>query len=123
LMSRSTERALPWGQEQQVMINIAGLEKAAVLAALYNNAKIQGRGIHHPGGSGAMTTEHAARLLADDPTGGGRVAYEYLNGRVMKLDLRGDEIDPWLYDRDNGEGKAARVIDNLRRTRSVEEII
>jgi hypothetical protein len=43
---------------------------------------------------------------------------------VLKLDPREDnEFDPRPYDRDNGNGQAARVIENLRRTGSVEEII
>jgi hypothetical protein len=73
-----------------------------------------------------MTVEEAAHHLAGpgDPSRGGKGTFDYLNGRVLKLDLRDDaEFDPRLYDRDNGEGKAARVIENLRRTGSFEEII
>lgn len=39
-----------------------------------------------------------------------RIYFDYLQGRVMKVDLAGDELDPRLYDRDNGEGAARRAI-------------
>jgi len=42
--------------------------------------------------------------------------FDYLSGRVMKVDLSSDELDPWLYDRDNGQGAAARMINALRAT-------
>ena len=32
----------------------------------------------------------------------------------MKVDLSQDTFDGWLYDRDNGEGTAQKVIDELR---------
>jgi len=54
-----------------------------------------------------MTTEEAASLLES------HTYFDYLKGRVMKVDLSGDELDPWLYDRDNGHGAAKRVIDSL----------
>ncbi len=41
--------------------------------------------------------------------------FDYLAGRVMKIDLSGDELDPRLYDRDLGQGAAERTIDALRR--------
>lgn len=103
------------------MVSIAGLDKAALLAALYNNAKIQGRGIGHATAE-PMTAEEASRVI-----GGNneqlRMSFDYLRGRVLKIELAGDEMEEWLYDRDNGEGKAGRVIDNLRTTGSVAEII
>jgi hypothetical protein len=97
------------------MISIQGLDKGALIAALYNNAKIQGLGVHNPAGSSSMTAEQAASLR--------RLSFDYLNGRTLKIDVSGDEFEEWLYDRDNGQDKAARVIENLRRTGSVEEII
>lgn len=42
------------------------------------------------------------------------IYFDYLNGKVMKVDLGQDEFDPRLYDRDNGEGAAQRAIDNLK---------
>lgn len=75
---------------------ITGLDKAEVLAALYNGAAPQGRGFLHfvPGDAtpGQMSEVIAAR--------GGNLDFDYLQGRVMKVHLSGDEFDPWLYDRD-----------------------
>lgn len=107
------------------VVSIAGLDKADVLAALYNNAKMQGLGISHAEGSMAMSREQAAHHLAGPGTwiGEPKGCFDYLNGRVMKVDLTGEAFDPRLYDRDNGDGKAARVVANLRATGSVEEII
>ena len=89
-------------------IDIKGLDKADVLAALYNGARAQGLGFLHAT-NGDMTRE-AAQALLDS----GQTYFDYLHGRVMKVDLSGDELNPWLYDRDNGEGAAITVIRQLR---------
>ena len=39
---------------------------------------------------------------------------DYFQGRVIKCDISGDTADPWLYDRDNGEGAFQRVVSQLR---------
>jgi hypothetical protein len=57
-----------------------------------------------------MRIEEAQRLLESQDY------FDYLNGRVMKISLKGDELDPWGYDRDNGSGEALRVITELRAT-------
>lgn len=88
-------------------IDIAGLDKAAILAALYNNARPQGRG-HLVAQPGDMTIEQARALVK------GRTSFDYIQCRALKIHLSGDTLDPWLYDRDNGEGAAARAIDALR---------
>jgi len=90
------------------MINISTLDKAEVLAALYNNSKQQGMGFMDARGGRQITKEQAAELL------GKGTYFDYLYGRVMKVELRGDTLDPWLYDRDNGEGAAAKAIENIQ---------
>lgn len=88
------------------MIDISKLDKGEVLAALYNNSKPQGLGfLHHD--SAKMDKSEANDLLAEG------TYFDYLKGRVMKVDLRGDELDPRLYDRDNGEGAALRALSHL----------
>jgi hypothetical protein len=95
------------------VIDIAGLDKAAVLAALYNAARPQGMGFmqYDPA---PMTVEAAQTIV-----GVGRLYFDYLVGRVMKVDIAKDQIDPWGYDRDNGDGAAKVVIDSLRSTGEV----
>jgi len=88
-------------------INIKGLDKSAVLAALYNNAKPQGMGILHYDPR-PMTYEQAQVILAS-----GQTNFDYLKGRVMKVDLSKDEFNPRLYDRDNGDGAALRALESI----------
>lgn len=90
------------------MINIEGLDKARVLCALYNMSKVQGMGIFQATGK-QMLVEEARELLTHD------TYFDYLHGKVMKIDLKSDiEFEEWMYDRDNGQGAAERVIKLLR---------
>lgn len=90
------------------MVNIRGLKKSAVLAALYNASKPQGLGFLHFDPT-PMAEEEAEELLKMGDY------FDYLKGRVMKVDLSNDDyFEEWLYDRDNGSGAAQRVINKLR---------
>jgi hypothetical protein len=102
------------------MIDIHDLNKADVLRVLYNNARPLGMGWlqYEPGN---MSPEEAESYLADPDSqdngvfgSHGQTRFDYLKGRVMKVDLSGDELNPRLYDEDNGTGAAARVIATLR---------
>lgn len=86
-------------------INIANLSKVAVFRALYNNARVQGLGVLHATDED-MTLEQAAEEFGDG-------VFDYHRGRVMKVDLRGDELRVRAYDRDNGEGAARRALYDL----------
>lgn len=89
------------------MIDISKLNKAEVLAALYNSSRQQGMGLLNPEGRQQMNKEQAADLL-------GKITYfDYLQGRVMKVDLKGDSFNEGLYDRDNGSGAARAAISHL----------
>jgi len=39
---------------------------------------------------------------------------DYFNGRVFKADISGKLFDAGLYNRDNGQGAAERIVSNLR---------
>jgi hypothetical protein len=93
-------------------ISIAGIDKAVLLAELYNNARPQGMGYLHFTPD-VMTDDDARRILAEFPAGR-PIRFDYLKGRVMKVDITGDVLKPWLYDRDNGEGAAANVVELLK---------
>jgi hypothetical protein len=86
------------------MIDLEGKDKAEVLAKLYNASKPLGLGRLHYNPE-PMSVDEAGAIL-----GRGETYFDYLSGRVMKIDLGGDELDPWLYDRDNGEGAAERAL-------------
>ena len=98
-------------------IDISKLDKAEVLAALYNDSKQQGMGFMHSRGAVGMSKEDAAKEIeaVKRERGEGKVSirFDYLHGRVMKVELGGDTLDPWLYDRDNGQGAAARALEPL----------
>ena len=87
-------------------INIAGLDKAEVLAALYNSSRPQGMGFLHftPG---PMSIEEARQLVDEHDY------FDYLNGRVMKISLAKEELRVRLYDRDNGNGAALAALEPL----------
>lgn len=87
-------------------MNISHLSKAKVLAALYNNSKPLGMGAFH-GLPGNMSEEEATKLLEDDSY------FDYVYGRVLKVDLSGDELNTSLYNRDLGEGAAERAIASI----------
>ena len=90
------------------MVNTKGLRKSAVLAALYNASKPQGLGFLHFDPA-PMTEEEAKELLQTS------TYFDYIKGRIMKVDLSNDDgFEEWLYDRDNGNGAAQRVINQLR---------
>ena len=95
-------------------IDISGLDKAEVLMALYDRALVQGLGIldARPGG---LPKDEAEALLRSSPH------FDYLHGRVMKVSLIGDSFDPGLYDRDNGQGAAARALEHLRKTNNTTQ--
>lgn len=89
------------------MVSTKGLDKAEVLCALYNASKVQGMGFLQATGKPMMVSE-AAKILETITD------FDYLYGKVMKIDLRSDEgFEEWLYDRDNGPGAAQKVIDRL----------
>ena len=90
------------------IISIAGLSKAKVLAALYNASKQQGMGFMHQRGALGMTEEQAATELEHSKY------FDYLHGRVMKIALDSDDLETSLYNRDNGQNAAERVIAQLR---------
>jgi hypothetical protein len=97
-------------------MNIAGLDKAEVLAALYNASKQQGLGFLHGRGATGMTVEDARAELAQGTN------FDYLHGRVMKIALDGDDLETRLYNRDNGDGAAERIIEELRSGEPVSDV-
>ncbi len=96
-------------------ISIDGLDKAKVLMALFNGSRPLGLGFLHYDPK-PMAEEVARDLISQG------AYFDYVQGRVMKVDLSGDSFNPWLYDRDNGEGAAKRIVDTLRITGEVNPV-
>ena len=89
-------------KEQKVWIS------QVLLAALYNASRPQGMGFIHY--DPTPMTEAQAQSILD----GGTTYFDYLKGRVMKISLAKDEVETWLYDRDNGSGAAENAVEALR---------
>ena len=91
------------------VVDITELDKAEVLLALYNNSRCLGSGFLQAVNN--YTLQDARRDIDESPDH----YFDYVRRRILKVDLSGDTFDSWLYDRDNGEGAAARAIEKLRR--------
>ena len=89
-------------------IDITGIDKVDLLIGLYHGTHPLGMGIIHndPG----FGSDEAEAALAAEPSG----RLDYVAGRPIKANISGDSFDPWLYDRDAGEGAAQRVVDGLK---------
>lgn len=92
------------------MVDIRGMSKIDVLRALWANSKAQGGSEPHQ----RVPSDEELKKAIGDP--GSDLYFDYFFGRVIKVDLSGDEFDPWLYDRDLGPGAAARAVASLDRT-------
>lgn len=88
------------------MVNIKGLNKAAVLLTLHKNSKAQGMSFLS---LKELTIEECQEIVDQQQ----KLYFDYLHGKVMKVNISGDEFNPWGYDRDNGEGAAQRAINLL----------
>jgi hypothetical protein len=85
-------------------MNIKGISKAKILAALYNASQPQGMGWLQ------ATPDDMSEAEAQKLLDAGQTYFDYVRGRVMKIDLSGDELRTALYDRDNGHGAAEDAI-------------
>lgn len=110
------------------MIDIKGLDKAEVLYALYHNSHAQGMSfLGLPQTKESFTLEHAQELIKEagyNSEGENRpycLYFDYVEGHVIKCNITNDEFDERLYDRDCGEGAAAKAIEYVRE-RKLNEI-
>jgi hypothetical protein len=92
------------------------MDKVEILRKLYDNAKPQGMGFFHFTPE-RMTTEEANILFnsCEDKY------FDYVKGRVMKIDLNGDILDTYLYNRDNGDGSAEYILKDMNGFSEIEE--
>lgn len=127
------------------MINIKGLDKAEVLLALWEGSHAQGmsflgmlngrltiekardmirqqqeNAFEYSGEAPEHTSENHEEYNAKfnawlEKNPDVQLYFDYVAGHVIKCDISGDEFDERLYDRDCGEGRAAKVIEALRR--------
>ena len=94
-------------------MDITGIDKAEILAALYNAARPLGLGVLHFTPED-MTVEDARTMISDyQEDFRGELYFDYVKGRVMKIRLDSNDLETWLYNRDNGDGAAERVIERI----------
>lgn len=91
------------------MIDISGIDKAELLCALHAGSRPLGMGWLHE--KGELTIEEARQMIAD---AGNYLYFDYVTGRVMKVDLSGDTMSGRMYDRDNGQGTCALIVQLVR---------
>lgn len=89
-------------------IDIKGLNKVDLVLALHRASRPLGIG--HIVAMGSPPLDHA-RVEGHLAQG---TYFDYLDGRVMKVEVGGDMLDPRMYDRDNGAGSAAKVVAGVR---------
>lgn len=106
-------------------LNVAHLEPAEVLRRLYNASYPRGLGRLHFT-TDDMTLDQAKALIEERETYVAKLAleeperrstlfrnalyFDYLHGRVIKAYISDRQLDVALYDRDNGQGAAARAL-------------
>jgi hypothetical protein len=102
-------------------LDVSEIDPIILFMILYNNSKQQGMGFLQISGVQDIDQDQAAQILKQQPpcpvhfrkkTNGFQPRMlDYVNGRVMKCSINGEELDTWGYDRDNGEGAAQKSID------------
>lgn len=98
------------------IVDITGLDKSKVLVALWQASRMQG--MSFLGYTGDLDIQKAKKCIEEarhvGMSGKEEIYFDYLNGKVMKIDIAPDIIDTSLYDRDNGEGAGEKAIETLR---------
>lgn len=85
-------------------VDISGLDKAELLVALFDESHQQGSGVYNDDSEGLPLDEAREMLENYD-------YFDYVKGRILKVDLSGDELNTSLYNRDNGAWAAEKVVD------------
>ena len=98
-------------RETRAVVNIEGLDKTKVLLALWNASKEQGNSFLGNLSGEPLTAEEAE---AEINRRSGNL--DYVKGRVIKCNISDGTFNPWGFDRDLGEGAAARAIEGLRQS-------
>lgn len=100
-------------------IDIRGLDKRELLLALWDNAKGKYLSEEKFIGSVILPTIAESHPTEKEINGalvsianGNRI--DYFCGRCLKVDLSGEVLKTFLYDRDHGTGTGQRVISELR---------
>lgn len=106
-------RSAPVECQVGTKINVAGLDKAELLAALYNATYATGLGILDDMGRD-ITVEEARADLSQLASEGRPLLLDNYRGRTFRMSFDSNLIDSSHYDSIAGQGIAAEVVANLR---------
>jgi len=95
---------LPYQQQEDRTVNIPEDKRVAVLQALYADTFIAPAAIAF----GTVGPDKLPTEAAEEALTYGYI--DYLGGRLIKMDLTEDPVETRLFNRDNGEGAAERII-------------
>lgn len=92
-------------------INIEGLDKVELLRILWLNMVPASVALY-----AAILNNNTSESVFDKELAKYAVLgyIDYFQGRCIKSDLSGNEVDPFLYDRDAGKGVFQRIVTALR---------
>jgi hypothetical protein len=89
-------------------VDVSGIDKVQLLRGLWAKSPVsfwcRANGVYQD-----FDAEAAKKQFVE--LGG---YYDYFCGRVIKCNLKGDTVDPWGYDRDNGDGAFQEVVTEIR---------
>lgn len=103
-----------------MIVNVKGLDRAELLAALYNATHAVGLGVRDDLRRDMTVAEARQRLherrseLGPLRRHGLLATFDWVAGRPIKCDVDQDEIDFDVYDNVAGPGTGARVVQQLR---------
>lgn len=113
-------------------VDITGIDKGVLLARLFNGSQAMGMGVLQAGRGPSVMTDDYGRELVKATLDGEfahdnammfpaikrlepNLYFDYLYGRPLKINITGDEVDSWGYDRDNGgDGTLQAIVDKIR---------
>lgn len=103
--------------DDQQYVSFAGIDPAELVHALYLATRPLGMGHLH---DKPNVTVDEIREVISERDDEGRVHFDYLFGRPLKLtlELKEERFRHRLYDRDAGAGCAQDVVDDLRRRKA-----
>ncbi len=96
--------------DEKNIVDIKGLDKAALLNFTWNYAKSFAGSMGSPAGFAEVFGDKQAADRALQMSGG---HIDYFNGRPIKIDFSKDQVDPRLYDRDSTM-PFAKVVEEFR---------
>ena len=91
------------------MVDIAGINKEVLLETLWNNSRpipfYRKYKVNPPN----FDIKKAMKQVKDDGYA------DYILGRLIKVNIESDSVDPEIYNENNGKGKLQIIIKKLRK--------